>query len=217
MNQVNDFIQNKRTEYISNTLAEDKVGNDPYKLFEQWMNEAILSEIAEANAMNLATISSEGKPSARIVYLRGFSPAGLIFYTNYGSRKGIELREKRFASVNFYWQPLERQVRVEGKVYKISDKESDDYFASRPRESQISAWASHQSNIISGRHEIERSVIEITKKFEDKPVTRPPFWGGLCLKPDYFEFWQGRENRLHDRIMYEADNNNNWSIYRLSP
>lgn len=214
---MNDSIQTKRSEYLQNTLSEETVGDSPFLLFDKWMKEATESEVAEANAMNLATISSEGKPSARIVYLRGFSQAGLIFYTNYGSRKGIELREKRFASVNFYWQPLERQVRIEGKVYKISDKESDDYFASRPRESQIGAWASHQSNIISGRHEIERSFVEVSKKFEGKDVPRPPFWGGLCLKPDYFEFWQGRENRLHDRIMFEADNNNNWSIYRLSP
>jgi len=217
MNEINDFIQNKRSEYIQNTLTENKVGNSPFTFFEQWMNEAISSEIPEPNAMNLATVSSECKPSCRIVFLRGFSQAGLIFYTNYGSRKGIELREKRYASANFFWQPLERQVRIEGKVYKISDKESDDYFATRPRESQIGAWASHQSNIISGRHEIERSVQEVTKRFENKPVTRPPFWGGLCLKPDYFEFWQGRENRLHDRIMFESDNNNNWSVYRLSP
>jgi pyridoxamine 5'-phosphate oxidase len=217
MNEFNDFIQNKRSEYISNTLTENKVGNNPFTFFEQWMNEAISSNIPEPNAMNLATVSSEGKPSCRVVFLRGFSLAGLIFYTNYGSRKGIELREKRYAAVNFYWQALERQIRVEGKVYKISDKESDDYFATRPRESQIGSWASHQSNIISGRHEIERSFEEVSKRFENKPVTRPPFWGGLCLKPDYFEFWQGRENRLHDRIMFESDNNNYWSIYRLSP
>jgi pyridoxamine 5'-phosphate oxidase len=217
MSELNNFIEGRRAEFSTRILTEESAGNNPFHFFEQWMNEAIATEIPEPNAMNLATISSENKPSSRIVYLRGFSQAGLIFYTNYGSRKGIELREKRFASVNFYWQALERQVRIEGKVYKISDKESDDYFASRPRESQISAWASHQSNIISGRHEIERSFIEVSKKYENKAVPRPPFWGGLCLKPDYFEFWQGRENRLHDRIMFESDNNNNWSTYRLSP
>lgn len=217
MSQDNELIKNTRSEYSSNSLSEDQVGSNPFVFFQQWMNEALSLNIPEPNAMTLATVSSDSKPSCRVVYLRGFSPAGLIFYTNYGSRKGIELREKRFASVNFFWQPLERQVRIEGKVYKISDKESDEYFASRPRESQIGAWASHQSNIISGRHEIERSVIEVNKRYENLPIPRPPFWGGLCLKPDYFEFWQGRENRLHDRIMFEADNNNNWSIYRLSP
>jgi len=217
MSEINDYIQQKRGNFKGDFLTEEKAGNNPFVFFEQWMNEAITNNIPEPNAMNLATVSSECKPSSRIVYLRGFSMAGLIFYTNYGSRKGIELREKRYASANFYWHAMERQIRVEGKVYKISDKESDDYFASRPRESQIGAWASHQSNIISGRHEIERSYVEVSKKFENKTVTRPPFWGGLCLKPDYFEFWQGRENRLHDRIMFEADNNNHWSVYRLSP
>ncbi len=217
MNEVNEFIQRKRIEYTKHVLTEEVVGNSPFVFFQQWMNEAIESEIPEPNAMNLATVSAECKPSCRVVYLRGFSPAGLIFYTNYGSRKGIELREKRYAAVNFFWQQLERQIRVEGKVYKISDKESDDYFNTRPRESQIGAWASHQSNIISGRHEIERSFLEVNKRYENKPVPRPPFWGGLCLKPDYFEFWQGRESRLHDRIMFESDNNNNWSVYRLSP
>ena len=167
--------------------------------------------------MFLATATPDGKPSGRVVLLKGFDERGFIFYTNYGSRKAIELDKNNAASLTFLWLEIYKQVRVEGTVQRISDKESDQYFNSRPRESQIGAWASDQSQPIANRDVLEREMEALEKQFEGKPIPRPENWGGFCVKPQQIEFWLGRANRLHDRILYQRSDDNIWTKQRLSP
>ena len=198
-------------------LDERSVSSSPIKQFQLWFGEAVKAKFYLAEAMTLATASKDGKPSARLVLLKQVDEQGFVFYTNYDSRKGVELIENPFAALVFHWAELHRQVRIEGKVEKVSAKESEEYFHSRPRESQIGAWASPQSHIVSGRNELEQQFETLIKKFEGKPVPLPEHWGGFRMKPTTIEFWQGRASRLHDRIVYELQSNGSWTIKRLAP
>lgn len=210
-------IADIRKDYKMHSLNETEVSADPMDQFTVWWNDAIKSEIEEVNAMTLATATKNGIPSARIVLLKGYDPNGFVFFTNYQSHKGQELEENPLASLVFFWKELERQVRIEGSVDKISEKESDAYFQSRPRGSRIGAWASPQSTVISGREIIERNSSEMESRYADEAVPRPPHWGGYLVRPERIEFWQGRSNRLHDRIRYRRMDTGNWNIERLAP
>lgn len=202
-----------RKNYSKHQLNETEVNDNPFQQFELWFSDAQKSSIHEPNAMTLATASSDGKPSARVVLLKEVSKEGFVFYTNYHSRKGEEIAANPNASLLFFWDVLERQVRIEGVVEKTSDAASDAYFNTRPLESRIGAIVSAQSQVIESRKVLEE-LFEQKKK--EGNIERPKHWGGYILVPDYFEFWQGRPNRIHDRIAY-TKNENDWSIQRLSP
>lgn len=210
-------ISGIRKEYQLQTLNETDVYSNAIKQFDKWWGEAVLSEIVELNAMTLATATSNGLPSARIVLLKDYDENGFVFFTNYHSHKGMELDENPFASLVFFWKELERQVRIDGTVEKIPAAESDAYFNSRPPESRIGAWASPQSQVINSRQVIEENLTELQKSFAGKEIDRPPHWGGYIVKPTLIEFWQGRPGRLHDRIQYSALADATWKIERLAP
>ena len=196
-------------------LKKPTVDKNPVKQFAKWYKTVLKSGLKEPTAMTLATASKGGVPSARTVLLKGYDEKGFLFFTNYGSRKGRELSENPFAELLFYWMDLRKQVRISGRVEKISKEESKKYFKTRPLNSQIGAWASRQSEIIPDRKFLEEKYKEYSEKYkEDVPL--PPFWGGFRLIPERFEFWQGRENRLHDRICY-LKKNGEWEIMRLAP
>jgi pyridoxamine 5'-phosphate oxidase len=198
-------------------LFEKDLHPDPIKQFQRWFDEAIVAKIPQAEAMALATATKEGAPSVRMTLLKHFDQKGFVFYTNYKSQKAKELDENHRASLVFYWEPLHRQVRIEGTVTKVSPRESDAYFKTRPREAQISAHASEQSAIVASRAELDRRFTELTKQFEGKPVPRPPHWGGYRLRPTRIEFWQARFARLNDRILYELQADGRWVMKRLAP
>ena len=206
-----------RREYSQAVLLEDQCAGDPLMQLDSWLHDAMRAELAEPNVMVLATVSKEGRPSARAVLLKELTSQGLTFYTNYLSRKARELEVNSFVSVAFVWEELERQVRVEGKVEKVSREQSEKYFAARPRAAQIAAHASHQSQALSSRAELERSVGEIEARFRDQPVPCPPHWGGYIIRPSRIEFWQGRESRLHDRLVFDLQENGFWKRTRLNP
>lgn len=210
-------IADIRRDYMKEVLSENQVEQNPFRQFDGWWEEAMKADIDEVNAMTLATVSTEGKPSARIVLLKGYDDYGFVFFTNYESKKGKELYENPQATLLFFWKELERQVRIEGLCEKVSEAESDAYFYSRPEGSRIGAWASPQSEVIDSRDILDANLIELAKKFKDTPVTRPPHWGGYRLKPELLEFWQGRPSRLHDRILYSQGPNMEWKISRLAP
>ena len=199
------------------TLDEKTVDPDPVNQFSLWYDEAHLTHPALPNATVLATVDGDGKPSARFVLLKDFDQRGFVFYTNYESRKSRELNTNDSAALTLYWQEVARQVRIEGTVEKISAEESDRYFATRPRDSQIGAWASNQSDVIENRGELDRKFEEFQERFSGKPIPRPPHWGGFRLKPVRIEFWQGRIARLHDRVVYERDPAGTWHAKRLAP
>ncbi len=209
-------IADIRKEYSLKTLNEADVFADPMQQFEKWWQEAIESKIEEVNAMTLATATAEGKPSARIVLLKGIDRNGFVFFTNYHSHKGNQIEENPFVSLVFFWKELERQVRVEGSISKVTAEESDAYFSSRPEGSRIGAWASPQSRIIASREVMEENVTELEKSFANKEIDRPPHWGGYIVIPNLLEFWQGRNSRLHDRIQYTYKDAA-WKIERLAP
>lgn len=213
---VDDALGNLRKEYSLQTLDESSVHPDPFVQFRRWFEDAVATRPREPNAVILATATREGKPSARVVLLKGFDERGFLFFTNYESRKGAELRENPNAALLFYWSELEREVRLEGPVEKATREESEEYFHSRPLESQLGAWASRQSEVIPNRSALERKVAELKARYGEGPIPLPPFWGGFRLHPHLFEFWQGRPNRLHDRIRYLRDGKA-WIIERLSP
>lgn len=206
-----------RKEYMLETLNETDVGSNAIQQFDKWWQEAIISEIIEVNAMTLATATPDGKPSARIVLLKGYDEKGFVFFTNYESHKGKELGANPKACIVFFWKELERQVRIEGTVEKVSSEENDVYFLSRPQGSQVGAWASPQSNVILNRVVIEDNVIKYCEQFTKEPMLRPQHWGGYRLKPQLIEFWQGRESRLHDRLQYTLQEEGTWKIERLAP
>jgi pyridoxamine 5'-phosphate oxidase len=217
MSDINEVLENMRKDYASHVLLEESADPNPFKQFEKWMNEVINGELNYLNAMTLSTVAKDGFPSSRVVLLKSFDENGFIFYTNYNSKKGTELIDNPKASLNFFWHEFERQVQIKGTVEKTSEKDSDEYFAIRPRESQIGTWASNQSSKLESRNYLDERVIEFQKQFEGKEIPRPPYWGGFIVKPFYFEFWQGRPNRLHDRLAYTKENSETWKIERLSP
>ena len=210
-------IADLRREYARTRLDERDVSHDPIVEFARWFAEVQESQLPEANAMTLATATAGGAPSARIVLLKAFDQRGFVFFTDYRSRKGIELEENPRAALVFYWGELERQVRITGAVTRTSAEESQEYFRSRPLGSRFGAWASHQSRVIAGRAAIEADLREIEARFAAGEVPLPPHWGGFRVAPDAIEFWQGRENRLHDRIRYARQRDGAWRIERLSP
>lgn len=205
-----------RQDYAAATFDESVAHSHPFSQFGYWFDQALDSGIPEPNAMTLATVDKEGKPRARVVLLKTLDETGFVFFTNYESDKGKQLIIKPFASLVFLWIEMQRQVRIEGRVEKVTEEESDAYFAVRPKSSQIGAWASPQSQEIPNRLFLEERYQEFEKKFENGEVPRPPFWGGFRLIPERIEFWQGRQNRLHDRLVYER-NEGQWAMKRLAP
>lgn len=210
-------IADLRREYGRHGLSEDEVAADPVSQLRTWLEQAVAAGVPDANAMVLATASRNGLPAARVVLLKGLDVRGLAFFSNYRSRKGRELAENPHAAATFFWPELERQVRVEGPVDTVTATESDDYFRQRPLDSQIGAWVSDQSDVVvGGRRELERKFADISARFADGTVPRPPYWGGYRLRPVTVEFWQGRPGRLHDRVRYTVVEGG-WRIDRLAP
>ena len=214
---MNSSIADLRKEYSTQILLEKDVASDPIRQFSLWWNQAIESQIVEANAMTLATASIDGVPSARIVLLKSFDEKGFIFFTNYNSFKGMQLQENPKACLVFFWKELERQVRILGLVNRITDEENNSYFGSRPIGSRIGAWTSPQSQVIVNRTWLDNRYLQVAEQFREKNIERPGFWGGYIVKPVVIEFWQGRPSRLHDRIQYSLEENGSWKIERLAP
>jgi pyridoxamine 5'-phosphate oxidase len=210
-------IADIRTDYKKGTLDEHDVDNNPFAQFDKWFKEAVKSEIPEVNAMTIATANKQGRPSARMVLLKQFDENGFVFFSNYESAKAKDLDVNPQAALLLFWEPLERQVRITGTVEKISATQSFEYFRTRPIDSQLGAWASQQSSEISARSLLEKAFVEMLEKFKNGQIPLPPQWGGYRVIPDEFEFWQGRTNRLHDRISYKKQPGNSWKIVRLSP
>lgn len=210
-------IADIRKDYKLETLNETDVADNAITQFGKWWQDAINSDIDEVNAITLATATQEGKPSARIVLLKGYDENGFVFFSNYESHKGKELANNPQACMVFFWKELERQIRVEGTIEKVSNEESDTYFLSRPKGSQLGAWASPQSTVIESRELIENNVIKYTNQFKEESIVRPLHWGGYRLKPQLVEFWQGRQSRLHDRLQYTLVAEGYWKIERLAP
>ena len=210
-------IADIRKDYSLKTLNESDVLDNPFEQFSIWWNDAVASDIDEVNAMNLATINQQLKPTSRTVLLKGFDDNGFIFFTNYNSSKGHQIENNTNVALCFFWKELQRQVRIEGIAKKISDEANDTYFNSRPYGSKVGAWASPQSQIIESRDILVQNEEQIIKEFTEANITRPDHWGGYSVLPNYFEFWQGRSNRLHDRICYQLNENAQWKIARLAP
>ena len=205
-----------REDYSKQALSEKECDAHPIPQFEKWLNEAIRSQVNEPTAVNVATIDANGRPSSRMVLLKEVNPQGFVFFTNYHSRKGRALAAHPYAALTFFWPELERQVRIEGRVEKLDEAASDEYFESRPYTSRIGAWASEQSEVIENQAVLVKRAAVIGLK-HPLHVPRPPHWGGYLVVPDCLEFWQGRPSRLHDRIRYRLDDNGNWIKERLSP
>ncbi|TDQ12088.1 pyridoxamine 5'-phosphate oxidase [Pedobacter metabolipauper] len=216
MELTKEDLQNLRQDYRSAQLSEEDVNTDPIQQFKKWFTEALDAKLYEPNVMTLATANSDGKPSARVVLLKGFDENGFVFFTNYESSKGQDLIENPQAALVFFWAELERQVRIEGVVSKIDPESSTEYFHSRPAGSQIGAMASSQSRILTDRKILEDKVTELTAQYEGQEIPRPLHWGGYLVEPTYMEFWQGRSSRLHDRIVYDLKDGS-WTIGRLAP
>ena len=208
-------LQQMREQYDKGILSENDLDANPMKQFEKWFTDAVNNEVPEPNAMCFTSVNNN-QPSSRIVLLKGLDDRGFIFYTNYQSRKGEEINNNSQVCLNFFWQAMSQQVRIEGTISKVSAEESDAYFAVRPRESQIGAWASSQSSILTSRKELEDEVARLSTYYENKIIPRPAHWGGYIVIPNRIEFWQGRPNRLHDRFLYER-NGESWMVFRLAP
>jgi len=211
-----NYLNGIRRDFSGKPLTEASVHEDPLEQYAIWFEEAVDAQLLDPYAMSLTTVSNCGQPSTRIVYMRGIKSEGFVFYSNYKSDKGRDLAVNNKVALNFFWGELERQIRIEGEVEKISEADSDAYFAKRPRESQIGAWSSSQSEEITDRKQLEAQVAFYANKFEGKEVPRPAHWGGYVVKPTKVEFWQGRASRLHDRIIY-TKNGNGWKQSRISP
>ena len=211
-----DHAARLRKEYTRAGLTESDADSDPIAQFRRWFGEALAADLHEPNAMILATATPDGRPSARVVLLKGFDERGLVFYTNYEGRKGAELEANPYCALVFYWAELERQVRVEGHARRVTEKEADEYFRSRPRGSQLGARVSEQSRPVGGREALEEKLRWLEAEYEGREVLRPHFWGGYRVEPDSIEFWQGRENRLHDRLLYRLSDGE-WGRERLQP
>lgn len=208
-------LRNDHHQFSKGELENIDEKSNPFLLFQNWLNRAVSENIHEPNAFFLATCY-QNQPSTRVVYLKDFWKEGFVFYTNYNSQKGKEISANNKVAIEFFWKEMERQVRIEGLVEKIPDAMSDEYFASRPRESKIGAWASHQSEKLLSKKEIEGRMNELNKKFPNTTVPRPPHWGGFVIFPHLYEFWQGRLNRLHDRICFQK-NEQQWVVFRKNP
>lgn len=217
MSQVNQHISQLREDFMKGELSENNLNNTPDLQFEQWMKDAIDAKVNEVPACNLATVDKNNKPSARIIYLREFSNNEFYFYTNYDSRKGQQIAENPNVCLTFFWPELERQIRIEGVITQKAEAEkSDAYFNARPQDSKIGAWSSPQSRVLNNREELNTFIEGNKTKFNNQEIPRPEFWGGYIIKANYYEFWQGRKNRLHDRIAFTLENGN-WKIERLAP
>jgi pyridoxamine 5'-phosphate oxidase len=215
---VDSLIADLRQNYTLAGLAETDLDPNPLQQFNLWFKQALAADLIEPNAMTLATASADGKPSARIVLLKGVSEQGFVFYTNYESQKGRELIANPYAALVFLWDKLERQIRIEGKVEQLSSAESAEYFHSRPKASQLGAWTSNQSQVIASREVLERKLASLQKQYpDDATIPLPEHWGGFRVVPNRLEFWQGRPSRLHDRLVYDLEADGNWSISRLAP
>jgi pyridoxamine 5'-phosphate oxidase len=215
MKAAHDDLAQLRKSYERAALDEEASEADPFKQFEAWLAQAIDAKLPEPNAMTLATVGPEGRPSTRVVLIKGLDARGIVWYTNYDSRKGRELAAHGFAALQFHWVELERVVRIEGRVEKVSEEESDAYYASRPLDSRIGAWASPQSQVIGSRAVLVAAAARYSAQFLLNPP-RPPHWGGFRLEPDRWEFWQGRPSRLHDRLRYRLEDGT-WLRERLAP
>lgn len=214
---ISSSIADIRKDYRLKALTEEEAKKHPVDQFAQWWQEAVAAEIDEVNAMTLATASASGIPDARIVLLKEYDANGFVFFTNYTSAKGRQLEENPHAALVFFWKELERQVRIGGQVEKVSEKESDQYYNSRPEGSRLGAWASPQSQVIESREWLDQQDQQFREVFRSKPILRPPHWGGYRIKPVRIEFWQGRSNRLHDRLCYTLNQQGNWTMERLAP
>jgi pyridoxamine 5'-phosphate oxidase len=214
---MNPSVADLRKDYQLEGLQETDVDPNPFRQFQIWFDRALAAQLSEPNAMTLATATPDGIPSARIVLLKGFDERGFVFYTNYQSHKGQELTANPHAALVFWWAELERQVRIEGRVEQVSDRESDEYYHSRPLNSRLGAWVSKQSQVVESRAVLEQRLQELNTQYENREVPRPPHWGGFRVIPQAIEFWQGRPSRLHDRLRYRLLEDGSWTIERLSP
>lgn len=217
MDSIHQNLQHLRSEYAKASLDTNSIDKDPIQQFQKWFQEAVVGNIIEPNAMSLATVSADGRPSIRIVLLKGVEDGKFLFYTNYQSKKGVQLEANPACALTFFWPELERQVRIEGSVERVSLEKSTEYFQSRPRGSQLGAWVSPQSSPVKDRSILEQRMQEIEKKFEGAdPLPKPQQWGGYAVNPYLIEFWQGRPNRLHDRIEF-VKTDSSWTMNRLAP
>ena len=215
---MDSSIADLRQNYTLAGLSETDLNDDPIEQFNSWFQQALDADLLEPNAMTLATATPDGKPTARIVLLKGVSAKGFVFYTNYESQKGQQLIANPYAALVFLWNKLERQIRIEGKVEKLTAEESAEYFHSRPKASQLGAWASDQSRVIPNREVLEKKLAQLQEQYSgDATVPLPEHWGGFRVVPNRIEFWQGRPSRLHDRLVYDLQTNGSWQIKRLSP
>jgi len=217
MNQIAHDLSDLRREYRVRPLTRQELDPDPVRQFDRWFREALKTEAMDANAMSIATVASSGQPSLRTVLLKYYDEAGFVFYTNLGSRKAREISDNPQVALLFYWHELHRQVKILGRTERITAAENLKYFMRRPRDSQLGAWVSHQSNVISSRAVLENTFAEMKQKFAKGEVPLPSFWGGYRVAPATIEFWQGRESRLHDRLQYRRTTPNTWAIERLAP
>ncbi|PCJ84546.1 MAG: pyridoxamine 5'-phosphate oxidase [Flavobacteriales bacterium] len=211
------YLEASRRDYSYEPLLENDLLSNPFELFEKWLNRSIDNGLTDANAMTLATASTQGMPSARIVLLRHFDENGFVFYTNYASHKAKDIEENPQVALAFYWHKLNRQIKIQGNISKVSEHVSDEYFRTRPRDSQLSALASNQSETLESRAALDQQLEALKKQYEKHEIPRPKNWGGYAVKPATFEFWQGRPSRLHDRFRYALQEDGSWKIERLAP